>query len=418
MKETFQNIVQLPIWRRKRTLMGLWLLMVIVSVVIHLHHFNNFLIYKFTFWHAEQGRSLFENYGDHGDVNHYGPIFSLIIAPFAVIPSIWVAVFLWHLALAWFLWWAIQNSTLPKKNLVFMIWFTAHEMLNALGMSQFNVATAAMIVLTYSAIHRNKEVWASFWIVLGTLVKIYGIVGLAFFFFVRSKWKFSLWMAFWTIVLIALPMPFFGANYVAGQYMEWIKCLAEKGQENLLSDFQNISLLGMIRKIGYASSLGLQSYWSVYLREAQVDTTNFWIATWSDLWILIPCLIYSALPWLRFKQYKSHSFQLMTVALVLMITNIFSTGAENSSYVISMVGVAIWYIAVPWKRSRLDLTLLIFCFILTSLSPTDIFPAYLRTYWIRAFSLKSLPVVLIWAKLVWEMCTRDYLNSNPIEKET
>ena len=418
MKETFQNIVQLPIWRRKRTLMGLWLLMVIVSVVIHLHHFNNFLIYKFTFWHAEQGRSLFENYGDHGDVNHYGPIFSLIIAPFAVIPSIWVAVFLWHLALAWFLWWAIQNSTLPKKNLVFMIWFTAHEMLNALGMSQFNVATVAMIVLTYSAIHRNKEVWAAFWIVLGTLVKIYGIVGLAFFFFVRSKWKFSLWMAFWTIVLIALPMPFFGADYVAGQYMEWIKCLAEKGQENILSDFQNISLLGMIRKIGYASSLGLQSYWSVYLREAQVDTTNFWIATWSDLWILIPCLIYSALPWLRFKQYKSHSFQLMALALVLMIVNIFSTGAENSSYVISMVGVAIWYIAVPWKRSRLDLALLIFCFLLTSLSPTDLFPGYIRTYWIRAFSLKSLPVVLIWAKLVWEMCTKDYLNGNSVENET
>jgi hypothetical protein len=351
-------------------------------------------------------------------VNHYGPIFSLIIAPFAVIPSIWVAVFLWHLALAWFLWWAIQNSTLPKKNLVFMIWFTAHEMLNALGMSQFNVATVAMIVLTYSAIHRNKEVWAAFWIVLGTLVKIYGIVGLAFFFFIRSKWKFSLWMVFWTIVLIALPMPFFGADYIAGQYAEWFKSLAEKGQENMLSDFQNISLLGIIRKIGYACTAGLHSYWSVYMREAQVDTDNFWIATWSDLWILIPCFIYSALPWLRFKQYKSHSFQLMTVALVLMITNIFSTGAENSSYVISMVGVGIWYIAVPWKRSRLDLALLIFCFILTSLSPTDIFPAYLRTYWIRAFSLKSLPVVLIWAKLVWEMCTRDYLNSNPIEKET
>jgi len=285
-------------------------------------------------------------------------------------------------------------------------------------MSQFNVATVAMIVLTYSAIHRNKEVWAAFWIVLGTLVKIYGIVGLAFFFFIRSKWKFSLWMVFWTIVLIALPMPFFGADYVAGQYVEWFKSLAEKGQENILSDFQNISLLGIIRKIGYACSAGLQSYWSVYMRQAQVDTTNFWIATWSDLWILIPCFIYSALPWLRFKQYKSHSFQLMTVALVLMITNIFSTGAENSSYVISMVGVAIWYIAVPWKRSRLDLTLLIFCFILTSLSPTDLFPGYIRTYWIRAFALKSLPVVLIWAKLVWEMCSKDYLKSNSVENET
>ena len=87
---------------------------------------------------------------------------------------------------------------------------------------------------------------------------------------------------------------------------------------------------------------------------------------------------------------------------------VFSTGAENSSYIISMLGVAIWYIAVPWKRSRLDLCLLIFCFVLTSLSPTDLFPSYIRTYWIRAFALKSLPVVIIWLKLVWEMCTKDY----------
>jgi hypothetical protein len=73
--------------------------------------------------------------------------------------------------------------------------------------------------------------------------------------------------------------------------------------------------------------------------------------------------------------------------------------------------VAIWFGAVPWKRSRLDLCLLVFCFILTSLSSTDLFPGDLRTYVIRAFSLKALPVVIIWLKLVWEMCTRDYMQT-------
>ena len=294
-------------------------------------------------------------------------------------------------------------------NLVFMIWFTAHEMLNALGMSQFNVATVAMIILTYSAIHRNKEIWAAFWIVLGTLVKIYGIVGLAFFFFIRSKWRFSLWMVFWTIVLIALPMPFFGAEYVADQYAEWFKSLAEKGQENMLSDFQNISLLGMVRKIGYAATAGLPAYYEVFASAGkQFDATNWWVSTWSDLWLIIPAIIYSALPWLRFNQYWAHSFQLMCLALVLMIVNILSTGSENSSYIISMLGVAIWYIAVPWKRGRFDMVLLVFCFILTSLSPTDLFPGDVRYYCIRPFALKSLPVTIIWLKLVWEMCTKDY----------
>ena len=405
-------------WRNTWTLFSLWMLMVIISVGLHMHNFNNFLIYKFTFWHAVEGRSLFENHGDHFDVNHYGPLFSLIIAPFSLISgtatsmgdvTLWIDVFLWHLALGLFLWWAIRQSTLTMEQKVVVIWLTAHEMLNALGMSQFNVATAAMILLTYSAIRRGKDMWAAFWIVLGTLVKMYGIVGLAFFFFAKSKSKFVMWLLIWTVVLMVLPMPFFGADYVAGQYVEWIKCLGEKGQENLLSDFQNISLLGMVRKIGYAVSAGLPAYYEVFESAGKnPDVTNWWWSTWNDLWLIAPALIYSALPWLRVKQYKHHAFQLMCLALVLMFVNIFSTGAENSSYIISMLGVAIWFIAVPWKRSRLDIGLLIFCFVLTSLSSTDLFPGDIRTYWIRAFSLKALPVVLIWLKLVWEMCTREY----------
>lgn len=407
------QLIQLPFWRNKWTLFSLWMLMVAISVGLHMHNFNNFLIYKYTFWHALQGRSLFENYGDHGDVNHYGPIFSLIIAPFAVIPSLWVGVALWHLALALFLWWAIKKSTLTTEQKVVVIWLTAHEMLNALGMSQFNVATAAMILLTYTAIRQGKDMWAAFWIVLGTLVKIYGIVGLVFFFFARSKSKFMMWLIIWTIVLIALPMPFFGVEYELEQYVEWFRCLSEKSQENMLSDFQNISLLGMVRKIGYAVTAGLSAYYEVFANAGkQFDATNWWVSTWSDLWIIIPAMIYSALPWLRFNQYRAHSFQLMCLALVLIIVNILSTGSENSSYIISMLGVAIWYIAVPWKRGRLDMVLLVFCFILTSLSPTDLFPGDVRYYCIRPFALKSLPVTIIWLKLVWEMCTKDYRESN------
>lgn len=416
--KTLKDFLQWPLLRNTWMLFSLWMLMVVISVGLHMHKFNNFLIYKFTFWHAIDGKSIFENFGDHGDVNHYGPIFSLIIMPFALVSgtatsldsiSLWMGVFLWHLALGLFLWWAIRECTLTSEQKVVVIWLTAHEMLNALGMSQFNVATAAMILLTYSAIHKGKDIWASFWIVLGTLVKVYGIVGLVFFFFSKNKPKFVMWLVVWTIVLVVLPMPFFGADYVAGQYVEWMKCLCEKGQENLLSDFQNISLLGMVRKIGYAISAGLPAYYQVFESAGKnPDVTNWWYSTWNDLWLIIPGLLYSAMPWLRFRQYASHSFQLMCLALVLIIVNIFSTGAENSSYIISMLGVAIWYVAVPWKRSRLDLCLLIFCFILTSLSCTDLFPADIRYYVIRPFALKALPVVIIWVKLVWEMCTRDY----------
>lgn len=83
--KTLKDFLQWPLLRNTWMLFSLWMLMVVISVGLHMHKFNNFLIYKFTFWHAIDGKSIFENFGDHGDVNHYGPIFSLIIMPFALV---------------------------------------------------------------------------------------------------------------------------------------------------------------------------------------------------------------------------------------------------------------------------------------------------------------------------------------------
>ena len=55
-----------------------------------------------------------------------------------------------------------------------------------------------------------------------------------------------------------------------------------------------------------------------------------------------------------------------------MFVVLFSTGSESSTYIIAFVGVALWFVAVPWKRSRWDIALMIFAFILTSLSPSDL----------------------------------------------
>ena len=55
-----------------------------------------------------------------------------------------------------------------------------------------------------------------------------------------------------------------------------------------------------------------------------------------------------------------------------MFVVLFSTGSESSTYIIAFIGVAIWYTAVPWKRSTLDIVLMVFAFILTSMSPSDL----------------------------------------------
>ncbi|MEG2849443.1 MAG: hypothetical protein RR880_04335, partial [Bacteroidales bacterium] len=52
--------------------------------------------------------------------------------------------------------------------------------------------------------------------------------------------------------------------------------------------------------------------------------------------------------------------------------------------------------------------LMIFAFILTSMSPSDLFPRYLKIHYVYPYALKALPCVLIWLKLTYELCFKDY----------
>lgn len=147
----------------------------------------------------------------------------------------------------------------------------------------------------------------------------------------------------------------------------------------------NISLIGMVRRI-------------------------FIDYNYSDLLVIIPGLAIVATGYFHIKQWASPTFRKMVLAQMMLITILFSTGTENSSYVIAYVAIAIWYASVPWKRSNLDLFLLVYAFVFGSLLPTDLFPKSLQTNLIRPYALRALPVTLIWLKLSWEMIRTNYIE--------
>jgi len=400
-----------PILTDERVMAGLWVFIGIISAITKISpdRHNNFFIFRGVFWHVWQQLPLYAEYpAEYFDINHYGPLFSLIIAPFAILPD-WLGLIFWNTCLALFLYWSIRQLGLTRYQHVFMLWYCGHELLTALFMQQFNVAIAAIILLSYAFVKKEKDVWATLMIVIGTLVKLYGIVGLAFFFFSKHKGKYVLWLIVWSIVLFIAPMLISSPEYIVGQYLAWIDCLAGKNTSNLLSAMQNVSLLGIIRKTGYAITMGMDNYWQV-LNLQSLPTPCIW-STYSDLWVIIPGLVLFFIPYLRTSQYANRSFQLTILASVLMFVCLFSTGTESSGYITALLGVVLWYAAAPWQRSKWDLGLMIFAFILTSMSPSDLFPAYIRYNWVHPFALKALPVAIIWLQLCVELMTKNYEDS-------
>ena len=192
-------------------------------------------------------------------------------------------------------------------------------------------------------------------------------------------------------MMFVAPMIISSPEYIIGQYHDWYVSLVEKNADNMFSHGTNISLLGLVRKISGC-------------------------ATYSDLWLLIPGVIAFALPYLRLRQYQNEAFRQTLLASVLMVTVLFSTGSENSGYIIAVVGVAIWFTAAPWQRSKWDVALMVYVFICCTMAHSDLVPKFLREEYIKPYGLKALPVVIVWLKLCYEMYVRDYAKQ--IESES
>lgn len=368
---------------KKQCIIAVYILLAVIAGTKQYisHSFNNYLIFKYTFWHTIDLQNLYNNYPEYLDSNHYGPIFAVFIAPFALLPD-GLGMILWNLANITILLWGIFSLPLTLNKRVIIAWLCAHESLTALFSFQFNIALTGLIILSFSYLVKKKEIQSAFFIAFGTLVKLYGIVGLAFFFFTKSKLKFIIGGLLGLLLFFVLPMLFSSPAFIIQTYGDWYNSLVHKNATNAsLTSFQDISIMGMARRI---------------TGDLNIPNTPF---------LLFGITLFS-LPYLRIKQYKNLGFQLMLLASTLIFTVIFSSGSESPTYIIAFAGIAIWYIIQPIKNSWI-ISLLIFAFILTSLSPTDIFPQNVKEF-IRLYSLKALPCILIWFVIIYQMMREDF----------
>lgn len=366
---------------------GLCLFPVIKSVIEgHDHIHNNYFVYKGNFFHVINQQNLYAYYPkEYFDLNHYGPIFSLVIAPFALMPD-WLGVLLWVVFTAWLLLKSIQQLPISEKHYLLVILLCAHELMTSTANVQINPLVAALIIFTFVFIRNGKDFWAGLTIALGIFIKLYGVVGLAFFFFSKDKIKLIGSLLFWSAVLFVLPMVISSPSFIVKTYHDWYIDLVAKNAENETSTRVDVSVMGMIRKIA--------------------------LPNLSNIVVLIPGVILFGLSYLRVKAFKNFNYQLLILASTLIFPVIFSTGSESPTYIIAFVGVAIWFINAERPLTWLDISLLVFALILTSLSPSDLFPRSIKKNYVDPYALKALPCFLIWLKIIYETLFRKFIKKD------
>ena len=343
---------------------------------------NNYLIYKQVFWHTIEQRHLYLSYPqEYADVNHYGPLFSVLIAPFALMP-VFVGCFFWCLLNVAVLFYAIKKLPVTILQQRWILLIAVFELITSIHSVQFNPMLCGMILLSFTALEKEDIALSTFLIVAGTLIKIYSVVGLLFFLFTPHKKKFILYCAGWFVVLFCLPMLLSSPSFIIESYKNWLAVIVEKNGQNIVSSMnagmQDISVMGMIRRIFGAYQM-------------------------PNIYVTLPAGILMLLPLGRLSFWQNQSYRLHYLALLLIGLVIFSSSAESPTYVIAVIGYLIWHVQQPYNTTFPYKVLMALVLLLTIFSPTDLFPRFIREQYVLRYSLKALPCFIAWLAVVYTL---------------
>ena len=382
MKDKFLKFISNP-----KYIFGIYLLVAVLSAIAKLNggplKYNNYLIFTNVFYNTLHENNIYLHYPDiHFDSNHYGVFFSILIAPFAMLPD-WLGMPLWNVANTLVFLFAIHKLPFSNQKKAFFAWLCLQEFITAAVSLQFNIALAGLLMLSAIYIYERKETQSAFFIMIGFFVKLYGVAGLSAFFFVKNKIKFIGALIAFGILFIALPMLLSSSHFGIQSYADWFQSLSEKNVSNqVLGNRQDFSLMGIVRRV---------------LGDASISNLTF----------LIPGMAVFALPYLRIKQYQNLPFQLLILSSTLLFIVLFSSGSESPTYIIAVAGVMIWFL-IQKEKTPFVIGLLIFVIILTCFSFSDLFPKFIKENYIIKYSLKALPCCFVWFRVIYELLTKDF----------
>jgi hypothetical protein len=330
----------------------------------------NFLAFRGAFFHLVQGLDLYAAYpSETQDLYKYSPAFALLMGPIALLSRL-AGVFVWNLLNAAAVLAAILRlPQLDRHKRVMIAWFVLVELTTSVQSCQSNGLVAGLIILCFVCLEARRPVAAALAVIVAAFVKPFGVVALALGLLYESRARFAAWSMLWTVVLALVPLAVVSTDQLSFLYRSWFSLLS--------------------RDYSVASGLSVMG----------------WLHAWFHLdppkaaVVAAGALLFCA-PLLRFQAYGDPRLRLQMVASVLLWVVIFNHMAESATYVIAVCGVGIWYFSQPYHR--VNLVLLLFVFVCTSLSPTDVFPTAVRHQVILPFVLKAVPCILVWLKLVVE----------------
>ncbi|OAD44747.1 glycosyltransferase family 87 protein [Polaribacter atrinae] len=357
--------------------------------------YNNFQIFSFgsiDFWNGVNPYSNWNHLNLRGtplDLFLYLPLFSILFTPFTIAPS-WIGAFLWNFFTYTMFYTSIFN--LPEKynfkDKKFIFFISSLLLFATLLSMQFNPLIAAIFLFSYSALEKDKPFLAVFLILISGFTKVYGIFQLSMLIFYPKFWKKVLYGFAIGIVFFLLPLLKLNFNQLIPYYESWVNTIS-----------------GHTR---------MQDFYSIYRPIYDFFPDINQIGSIISLVILLTLFVFSL-----FKKdlfIKNFSKRAQYLGVLMSYSILFGVGSELHTYVIAMVGYAIWYLFS--KKNKLDKILLWINFFLLVIFPIDIFcPVTISKFILGKLHLGIIIFFITWLIMVYKtMMHKKNISNNEHKK--
>lgn len=345
-------------------------------------HYNNFLIFRQSFFHLIQHKDLYSAYSnEYYDLYKYTPTFALLMFPFAYLPNL-AGLILWNILNAVILFYAFRKFPFAnEKKQLFAVGFILLEAITSLMISESNCLMAGLIILAYIAMEKKNMALATFLVLLSVFIKPFGLVALSLFLFYPGKWKAFGFSLLWFVLLFALPLITISQHELMDVYASW----------------------GAMLKNDHDISYGI--------------SVMAWLHTWFGIdakdYALLAGIMLFFLPLLRYKSFVYTGFRQLFLASILIWVVIFNHKAESPAFIIAISGAAIWF---SHSNTKFNAILMAMAFLFTILSPTDIYPKFIRDQFFIPYTIKVVPCIIIWIKILFELLTKDFSGNQPVKE--
>ncbi len=335
--------------------------------------YNNYLIFQQSFFHLLNNQDLYAAYPDaYYDLFKYSPSFALAMGIIAYFPT-WLGLFLWNFLNVFVLFAGLKRMQfIPNNGFVLASLFVLVELITTTQNSQSNALIAGLILLAFDSIEKQKIPRSAWMLVSTVFIKLFGLVAFVFYLFHPQKWRALFWVIGVTIFLILLPLLVLDVSSLYEQYVSWFHLLGNDHSNEL-----KFSVMGF-----------LHSWFGV-----PASVKNY---------VLLFGVLSFIAPLVKYKQYGNLRYRQLFLSSVLLWVVLFNHMAESATFILAVSGVAVWFFTKK-RITNLDKVLLTFTVLFTLLSPSDIYPEFVRKLYFIPYTVKVIPCILIWIKINFEL---------------